>query len=154
MCSDVSKHSRLQRNLAIAGGDIRPPTGLGLCSKWPLVYQGRASPSHSTTRSYSPAPALTMAPTSQKRKKQNHPISDLVSDIQALSLGENSRRIPPAQAAFGSVGALFATIKVRSPRLRLTSSGSRPSRTPRRTIRITTTSGYLAVPYAKLLTEA
>ena len=54
-----------------------------------------------------------MASTSRRQKKRDRPISVLDLDIQALSLAEDSCGIPPAQAAFGSVGALLTTIRVR-----------------------------------------
>ena len=57
-----------------------------------------------------------MASASRRQKKRVHPISVLEADIQALSLAEDNCRIPPAKAAFGSVGALLTTIGVRSPR--------------------------------------
>ena len=56
-----------------------------------------------------------MASASRRQKKRDHPISALEADIQALSLAEDGCRIPPAKAAFGSVGALLTTIRVRSP---------------------------------------
>jgi hypothetical protein len=56
-----------------------------------------------------------MASASQRQKKRDRSPSTLEEAIQTLSLTEDSCDIPPAQAAFGSVGALLTRINVRFP---------------------------------------
>ena len=56
-----------------------------------------------------------MAPQPQRqRENEDVPVSlDLV--IRGLNLAKDLSEIPPANVAFGSVGALLATIRVRLP---------------------------------------
>ena len=58
---------------------------------------------------------LVMAPQLQRqRENEDVPVSlDLA--IRGLNLAKDLSEIPPANVAFGSVGALLATIRVRLP---------------------------------------
>ena len=62
-----------------------------------------------------PPQALTMASASQQQRGRDRALSALDGDIQTLNIAKDSCGIPPAQAAFGSTGALLTTIRVRFP---------------------------------------
>ena len=51
----------------------------------------------------------------QTQKSRDGVLSGLDVLIQVLSLAKDGCAIPPAQIAFGSVGALLTMIRVRSP---------------------------------------
>jgi len=50
-----------------------------------------------------------------RRKRQGNVLSSLDVAIEVLHLAEKVSDIMPAKAAFGSVGALLTTIRVRAP---------------------------------------
>ena len=56
-----------------------------------------------------------MATTSQRLKEQGNAFSKLDVPIETLNLAKERSTITPAKAAFGSVGSLLDTIRVRCP---------------------------------------
>ena len=60
-----------------------------------------------------PRRALTMTPKIQRLKMQDGPPSTLNAAIDVVNLAKDNSDVAPAQAAFGSVGTLLTTIRVR-----------------------------------------